>query len=71
MGTDTNGGGNVKRGHKWWERESDGNEGSKRSTYTGSSSRTDTKQKAGRDKDARQTKSERRELREPSEGPSA
>ena len=40
-------------------------------TEQGGSNRTGVKRKAGGDKDARQTKYEGRELREPSEGPSA
>ena len=42
-----------------------------RGTYAGGSSNTGVKRKVGGDKDARQMKSEGRELREPSEGPSA
>ena len=42
-----------------------------RGTYAGGSNRTGIKQKAGGNKDARQKKSEGRELREPSEEPFA
>ena len=42
-----------------------------RGTYAGSSSRTGVKRKARGDKDTRKMKSEGRELREPSKGPSA
>ena len=54
---------------RWMKRASEA--AMEQGTYAGGSSRTGVKRKARGDKDARQMKSEERELHKPSEGPSA
>ena len=52
---------------KWWMKGA-GEAATGRGTYAGTNSRMGVKRQAGGDKDAQQTKSEGRELRELSEG---